>query len=188
MVRPRSVSDEQILATACNCFLEHGPAVLTEAIASQLGVSSQALLKRFQSKRELRLASVLPPDTASWIPLVDAGPDERPIREQLSEIVNELSDFVDDITCRMALLQFSGFHPEELKKRYSEPPPLRDIRTTAGWFERATARGLLRVTDSRVVAMTVLSALHGPAMLTRIGWVIIPQNIREKTTLPVLST
>jgi len=167
MVRPRTVSDEQILETACRCFLEHGPSVSTETIATQLGVSPQALLKRFQTKRELLLASVLPPEDASWIPLVDAGPDTRPIREQLSEIVDELAEFFNDITRRMAVLQFSGFDPQELNKRYAEPPPLRDIRTIAGWFQRAAARGLIRDTDFQVAALTVLAALHGPAMLTR---------------------
>ena len=66
----------------------------------------------------------------------------------------------------MAVLRFSGFDPEELKKRYDEPPPMRDLRVVSAWFERAAERGLLRPTDYQVAAMTVLSAMHGPAMLT----------------------
>ncbi len=166
MVRPRTVSDEQILETACRCFLEHGPSVSTETIASQLGVSAQALLKRFQTKRELLLASVLPPESAPWIPAVEAGPDDRPVKVQLSEIVNQLAEYYVEIARRMSVLQFAGFSPEDLKGRYAELPPLRNIRIVSSWFERAAERGLIRATEFSVVAMTVLSALHGPAMLT----------------------
>lgn len=166
MVRPRTVSDEQILETACRCFLEHGPSVSTETIASQLGVSAQALLKRFQTKRELLLASVLPPETAAWIPTVEAGPDERPVRIQLSEIIDQLAEYYVDIARRMSVLQFAGFGPADLHGRYQELPPLRNIRLVASWFERAAGLGLIRTTNYQVTAMTVLSALHGPAMLT----------------------
>ncbi|MEO2036301.1 MAG: TetR/AcrR family transcriptional regulator C-terminal domain-containing protein [Planctomycetaceae bacterium] len=39
-------------------------------------------------------------------------------------------------------------------------------QTLASWFERAASLGLIRRTDFQVAAMTVLCALHGPAMLT----------------------
>ncbi len=167
MARPQTISDDQILKTACRCFLEHGPGVSTETIASELGVSAQALLKRFRTKRELLLASVLPPETASWTSLVESGPDDRPLTVQLSEIVERLAEYYLDIARRMSVLQFAGFSPKDLEGRYRELPPLRNIRIVAGWFERAARRGLIRVTDCQVAALTVLCALHGPAMLTR---------------------
>jgi len=111
--------------------MQHGPSVSTELIASQLGVSSQALLKRFQTKRELLLAAIFPPETAAWIPVVEAGPDDRPVRLQLSEIVELLAEYYVDIARRMSVLQFAGFGPEDLKGRYTELPPLRNIRIVA---------------------------------------------------------
>jgi len=109
---------------------------------------------------------VLPPASAPWIPEVEAGPDDRPVRVQLSEIVSQLAEYYVEIAQRMSVLQFAGFGPEDLKGRYTELPPLRNIRIVSCWFERAAKRGLIRETDFSVVAMTVLSALHGPAMLT----------------------
>ena len=47
----------------------------------------QALFKRFGTKQELLLASVAPCDPAPWLPLVEAGPDDRPLDEQLAEIL-----------------------------------------------------------------------------------------------------
>jgi len=129
-------------------------------------VSAQALLKRFQTKQDLLLAAVLPPAEAPWAGLVEAGPDNRPVRDQLSEIVDVLAEFFVDISRRMEVLKFSGFDPGELKKRYTEPPPLRDLRIVSAWFERAAGRGLIRATDYQVAAMMMLSAMYGPAMIT----------------------
>lgn len=165
MARPRTISDEQILETACRCFLEHGPSVPTETIAQQLGVSAQALLKRFQSKQDLLLAAVLPPAEAPWAALVEAGPDDRPLRVQLTEIIHELAGFYVDISRRMAVLRFSGIDPQELRKRYTEPPPLRNLRIVSAWFERAAGQALIRPTDYEVAALMILSAMHGPAMV-----------------------
>jgi len=114
----------------------------------------------------LLIASVLPPESASWIPTVEAGPDERPVREQLCEIVDQLAEYYVDIAQRMSVLQFAGFSPLDLQGRYTELPPLRNIRLVASWFERAAERGLIRSTDFQVTAMTILAALHGPEMLT----------------------
>ncbi|HIK90782.1 MAG TPA: TetR/AcrR family transcriptional regulator, partial [Planctomycetes bacterium] len=60
MARPRTISDDQILQTARECFLQHGPSVATDVIADQLGVSPQALFKRFHSKQDLMLAAIAP--------------------------------------------------------------------------------------------------------------------------------
>jgi AcrR family transcriptional regulator len=166
MARPRTISDEQILQTALDCFLEQGPSVSMDVIAARLDVSPQALFKRFHTKQELLLASVAPCDPAPWLPLVEAGPDDRPVELQLQEILSELADFFVDIARRVSVLRFSGIEPQEMMARYDEPPPLVDIRTLAGWLERAADRGLIREVDTRAMAMLMLTSMHGPAMLT----------------------
>ena len=166
MARPRTISDDQILTTARECFLEHGPSVSTDVIAEQLGVSSQALFKRFHNKHELMMAAITPCAQAPWIPLVDAGPDDRSVEDQLTEILTELADFFVDIARRMSVLRWSGIEPRQLMDRFDEPPPLVDIRVIAGWLERAAQRGLIREVDYRATAMLMLTSMHGPAMLT----------------------
>ena len=166
MARPRTISDEQILQTARECFLEHGPAVPTETISGQLGVSPQALFKRFHSKHELMLAAVVPCDEPQWIPIVEAGPDNRPLEIQLSEILHHLAEFFVEVSRCMSVLRWSGMDPKELFDRYDEAPPLVDIRVLAGWLERAAERGLIRPIDFRASAMMMLTSMHGPAMLT----------------------
>jgi len=166
VARPQTVSDEQILEAALQCFLEHGPSVATEVIAQQLNVSPQALLKRFGSKHELMIAAVRPKSLASTIPQLHLGPDDRPLAEQLTELLNEVAVFFIAMARRMSVLKWSSIDPRELMSGYDEPPPLLDIRTLAEWLERAAARGLIRQADFRAIATMLLSALHGPAMLT----------------------
>ena len=166
MARPQTVSDEQILEAALQCFLEHGPSVATEVIAQKLSVSPQALLKRFGSTQELMLAAVKPGTLTSSIPLLRSGPDDRPLPDQLTELLNEVAVFFVQMARRMAVLRWSSIDPRELMNGYDEPPPVQDIRTLAEWFEQAADRGLIRRLDFRAVATMLLSALHGPAMLT----------------------
>ena len=58
MVRPRLFSDAEILQVARRCFLEHGPAVSTTVIASEVGLSQAALFKRFGTKQNLMLLAL----------------------------------------------------------------------------------------------------------------------------------
>ncbi|MEZ6059275.1 MAG: TetR/AcrR family transcriptional regulator [Planctomycetaceae bacterium] len=165
MGRPQTISDEEILESARECFFDHGPSVATEVIAERLGVSPQALYKRFGSKRNLMTAAMLPCTAPGWIRLVESGPDDRPMQEQLVEFLNELAVFFVDIVRRMSVLRFAGCDLRELSKRFTEPPPVRDIRVISEWFERAHQRGLIRQADYKATAMMLLSALHGPAMI-----------------------
>lgn len=165
MARPRSISDEQILETARDCFLEFGPQVPTDVIADKLGVSSQALYKRFHSKEELMIAAVRPPDRARWVSLVEAGPTDEPLDEQLRELLTQIGEFFVEIARRMSVLRFSGIDFKNLLSKYEEPPPVRHIRLLSGWFERCWERGLIRKVDFPATAMTVLTSMHGPAML-----------------------
>ncbi len=166
MARPRIISDEQILETARECFLEHGPSVSTDMIAEQLGVSPQALFKRFNNKQDLMLAAVAPSEQAPWIDLVEAGPDDRSLREQLTEILLLLADFFVDISRRMSVLRWSGVDWKRLLDQFDEPPPLVDIRVLSGWLSRLADRGLIRPIDYQATAMMMLTSMHGPAMLT----------------------
>lgn len=137
-----------------------------EVIAEALGVSSQAILKRFGSKQEVMLAAMAPSDEAAWIPLVEAGPSDRPIRQQLTEILEQLAAFFVQMARQISVLRFSGIEPRDLMDRYDEAPPLRDIRVLAAWLDQAAEQNLIRSIDSQAMAMMMLTSMHGPAMLT----------------------
>ena len=167
MVRPRTISDQEILNTARKCFLEHGPSVSTDVIAKELGVSSQAIFKRFHSKQDLLVECVKPCGPPAWSNLVERGPDDRPFRDQLTELLQELAVFFTDVVRRMELIRWSGLAIEELMATFDEPPPLRDIRVISGWLSRACEQKLIREVDCDATAMFILTSMHGPAMLTQ---------------------
>ena len=165
MGRPRQVSDTEILETARRCFLEQGPAVSTDVIAGELGVSSQALFKRFGSKQELMLAAIRPPAIPPWTESLAAGPNDQPLRLQLEEIVDQVSVYFAEIGRRMSLIRWSGVPVEELLREYDPPPPKIGIRALGEWLERAHHKGLIRATDFQTAATALLGSLHAPVFL-----------------------
>lgn len=61
MGRKRQVSDEQILESARELFIEKGFEVSTRAIAKHVGISESVLFQRFGNKKELFFSALIPP-------------------------------------------------------------------------------------------------------------------------------
>lgn len=166
MARPQTVSDTQILNTALECFLQHGPEVSTETIARQLSVSPQALLKRFGTKQKLMMAALKQVMLSSSVPELLTSPDDRPVEIQLTELLHQVSEFYIEMARRMTVVRWKSEDFQELMKQYDEPPPLQNMKLVASWLERAWKKGLIRKCDFRGIALMLLSSLHGAAMLT----------------------
>src|SRR4051812_47669347 len=90
MARPRTTSDETILAVARERFLEHGPGVATTLIAARLGISHAVLFQRFTTKEQLMRAALLPRLDPAWYEPLRAGPDDRDGKTQLREIADRI--------------------------------------------------------------------------------------------------
>ena len=83
MVRPRKHTDAAILAVARAVFIEHGPAVAMSVIAERIGITQPALSRRFGSKEALMVRALVPEPIDAWVAALDAGPDARPLPDQL---------------------------------------------------------------------------------------------------------
>ena len=166
MARPRSVSDEQILAAARGCFLEHGPGVSTTVIAQRLGLSQAALFKRFGTKDELLRAAMTPERDAldGLLARLERGPDERAIPMQLLELGRLLRSCFEQVLPRIAVLKAAGLSPHPPWKQ-DDPPPLVVQRAVARWLRRAADAGRLRVDNPEVAAHALLGALHFQSFL-----------------------
>lgn len=110
MGRPREVTDDQIRATARRCFLERGAGVSAAEIARELGVSHTTLFNRFGSKEGLLVAALGPPAQVPWIAALEAGPDDRPIRDQLAGHAQVMSAYAHLHASRGAA-QLAGDRP-----------------------------------------------------------------------------
>lgn len=169
MGRPREISDEQILVAARRCFLTRGAGVSAADIARELGVSHTTLFNRFGSKEGLMLAALGPPKEIGWVATLDAGPDERPIREQLVELAKVMSAYFLDLQGGLGVLQAAGVDPKKAYRgRKGESAPEQAYRALVGWLDRAREQDRIKTADVDALASTILAALHGWAFTARV--------------------
>lgn len=169
MGRPKEVTDEQIVVAARRCFLERGAGVSAADIARELGVSHTTLFNRFGSKEALMIAALGPPKEVPWVAALEAGPDDRPIREQLVEHATVMSAYFQDLQAGLGVLQAAGIEPgKAYRGRKGEGAPAQAFRALVGWLERARRQGRLARCDAETLASTILGALHGWAFTARV--------------------
>lgn len=160
MARPRKVSDEQILAAARKCFLEHGPSVSTTVIAEQLGVSQAALFKRFKTKEELMMACLVPTEREPWMERLLNGPEPGDLFSQLVEIGTDQLHFFQRLIPALMMLRATDIDHKAAFDKFDVPPPLHGHKILSTWFQRAIERGQLRKTDPDLLAYMVLGSLQ----------------------------
>ena len=167
MVRPRQISDDDILSAARSCFLEHGPSLATGVIAKSLGISQATLFNRFGTKEDLLRAALNIP-TSSWADALESGPGTEPIDAQLETIGLSLLAFLRQMMPVMVMLRASGLNPPDFVGDGDTPPPVRDHQKLTRWFELAHERGLLCVPSAATAAQAFMGTLHARAMMQHI--------------------
>lgn len=169
MGRPKEVTDEQIVAAARRCFLEGGAGVSAHDIAHELGVSHTTIFNRFGSKDALMIAALGPPEKVPWVAALEAGPDDRPIREQLLEHCTVMSAYFQKLQAGLAVLHAAGITPGKVfRGRKGDPPPVQALRALTAWLRRAQSQGRLAKSDVETLAATILGALQNWAFTARL--------------------
>ncbi len=161
MARPQLATDEQLLATAREAFLEHGPGVSTTTIAERAGVSQATLFKRFGTKEELMVAALLPMGKPAWLTDLEDGPDDRPLAVQLTEQAERVASFLGVLVPCMSVLRAAGIDHQQLFRSFDAPPPLMARAAITAWFRRAQARGLMdAAVDPQAASTAFLGSLQ----------------------------
>ena len=106
------------------------------------------------------IAALAPPEDPTWIAVAQSGPDNRDVREQLTEIGRNLDHHLKEMIPRIAVLRSSGIRFEDLFGRHREPPPKRGHSILTQWFRTAIDRGLIREEDPSALAMMFFGALQ----------------------------
>ena len=167
--RPKQVTDEQILAAARRCFLERGARVSAEDIARELGLTHTTLFNRFGSKEALMVAALRPPEKIPLVTALEAGPDDRPIRQQLVEHCKVMSGYFEELQAGLAVLHAAGVsRGKAYSGRRGDPPPVQAFRALTAWLRRAQGEGRLAKCDVDTLAATILGALHNWAFTARV--------------------
>jgi AcrR family transcriptional regulator len=160
MMRPKLISDEDLLKKVRAIFIQEGPQVSTEAIAKELGLSQAALFKRFKTKRQLMLAALAPQETPHFIPILTRGPDDRPFEDQLREVLLSIHNFFQEVVPIVSLIQYADISPQDLLSVHEVPPPVKGIRAMTDWLIRCREKGLIADIDAPTVARVLLGAMH----------------------------
>jgi AcrR family transcriptional regulator len=169
MGRKKGISDEQIVAAARRCFLMRGAGVSAADVARELGVSHTTLFNRFGTKEGLMLAALGLPEKVPWVAVLDAGPDDRPIRDQLVEHSKVISAYVHELEEGLAVLHAAGISPAKLEwEHHVDPPHVQALRALTGWLGRAQERGRLAKCDVETLAATIIGALHSWELFRRV--------------------
>lgn len=149
-----------MLAAARRCFLEHGAACPTSVIADTLGVSSAALFRRVGNKKELMLRALTPAMPPTFVQTLEAGPDDRPVLEQLTELARQADEFFTSVSPFINVLRSAGMGPEDLFASMDEPPPVRALRAMKSFLSELAEGGRIEVPDLDAAAMAFMGGMH----------------------------
>jgi len=158
-MRPRTVSDKNILEAARTCLLDNGPSVTVAAIAERLGVSGPAILKRFGSKENLVMRALLsepPPDLSN-------GPGAGPLRAQLVETLLHTERLLLGAVPRLATLRAGG---TKASQWLDKPHPRRARASLRGWLEKARKTHGLSHPDLEAAADLLISLVEARGFLS----------------------
>jgi AcrR family transcriptional regulator len=169
MGRPKEVTDEQIVAVARRCFLDRGAGISATEIASELGITHTTIFNRFGSKEALMIAALGPPEKVPWVAALDAGPDDRPIREQLLEHCRVMAEYFQHLQAGLAVLQAVGITPGKIfRSRKGDPPPVQAFRALTAWLQRAQHQRRLARCDAETLTITIFGALQNRGFTARL--------------------
>jgi len=157
-MRPRTVSDEEILKAARTCLLTHGPSVAVATIAKRVGITGPAVLKRFGTKERLvnrALLSEAPPDLSS-------GPKPGPLRPQLVAILLTIERLLYQAAPRLATLRAGGVVASRL---WAKAHPRLARRNLLAWLEAARRTHGLAHSDMETAADLLVSLVEARGFL-----------------------
>lgn len=168
MVRPKKISDEELLEIARDCFLQSGPQVSTQEIADRSGLSQGALFKRFHTKEDLFLAAVASKNVFSNVMGFLGWLSDHPVKgefaPQLEEMLTRLWKILEELIPRMLALhnQRKVIPFEKIFKSMKKPPPVRVLEGITGFVKRAQENGQIPVDlDATVLAGNLMGAMQG---------------------------
>jgi AcrR family transcriptional regulator len=164
MPRPRTITDEAIVAATVRAIDRHGPARMTLAdVAREAGVSPAALVQRFGSKQALLVAvgrsSREHVERATARALEEPGPYLKRLLDLLSSFVRDV-DTPEVLANHVAFLQLDLVDPDLRAEAQGHAHALRDgIRALLD--AAVAAKELRRDTDTRRLATALHTTYNG---------------------------
>lgn len=162
-MRPKKVSDEEILQAVRRCLIDHGGSVSTQFIADSLGVSQATLFKRFGSKSNLLQTAILLPSKASkardMMMMLQEGPTDEPVRVQIERLLLRFLRFFDEILPSFASLHAAGLTFDDPLP--DSAPPVMARKFLTEWIEQLQQSGRIRNgAHPESIALTLIGSIQ----------------------------
>lgn len=164
-MRPQQFTNEELLLTAREMFIKHGPGTSIDMIAKELGVSQSAILKRFKTKKELMMNALMPTGVPDWAVGLQGEPTDAPFQEQMEDLMIEVQKFFKKAGPIMSIMKYAGINPHEEMKDMKNAPPVIALNLLDKWLQKCNEKGLVKIQHTRSFALAVLGASFGPNFL-----------------------
>jgi len=160
MARPRTITDEQIVAAAREVFLEQGFSATTAEIARRASVSEGTLFKRFATKEDLFEEAIGLRDYAVWREELSGLPGTGDVRRNLERSALRFLEHAGRVVPHLMLIFSRGCDPSHnpMLDRLGDPVR-RDTDAVAAYLRAEMALGRVRPLDADVTALTLMGAL-----------------------------
>ncbi|MEE2787926.1 MAG: TetR/AcrR family transcriptional regulator [Myxococcota bacterium] len=171
-MRPKSITDDELISVARAVFVEHGASASTNTIAQKAGVSQATLFKRFGSKVQLMQRALGIEALEPVIRRLENGPTQADLKAQLVDLANEFIAGFGLIMPHLITLRGAGIGPgvpcDEGQGTTSESRPARARVALKAWLRRAQREGRLGDFDAEVASTTLLAAFKAPSVRTHL--------------------
>jgi len=159
-MRPKKITDINILSCTRNCILRFGVSVSTQTIADELGVSQATLFKRFGTKDALIQKALLQPIVEHRIfDELQSLSSQNNVMSGLSCLCLSLLSFFEDTLPSIMMLRSTGCNvPSILRSKDSPPMVMR--RKLTEWFDLLQKNGRIRPTSSENLALAIIGVIH----------------------------
>lgn len=158
MTRPKTISDEQLLAIARTVFREHGHTATTRAIARQAGISEGVLYQRFGSKEDLFFASMAPREPDIEALLGPEQPKEDAPKFLRNMLVRMAKHFGEVIPLAIQIITHPSGHRPSMERAQAGLAELhKALAARLAWFE---SQKLVRPGTAKRTAQLLMSLAH----------------------------
>ncbi len=164
MVRPRTVTDAEIIEATRAILIERGPSASLSLIAASLGVTAPALIRRMGSREALLARALAPDKPPRWLATLAIPVAEADFPNALIGILREAMGFFSGLVPLLILIRTANV---DLSDLVDPPrPPGRHVRLAlAEWI--AASRGRPRKRDPAIDSFVeaVLGAIESRCFL-----------------------
>ena len=169
MGRPKTISDDDLLAIAREVFTTHGAFGSTKDIATRAGISEAALFKRFATKAQLFMAAMVPPSPGIE-PVLARAAAAKTGQEGIHMVAQALLDYFRIAIPVILPLVAQSQYGSTATPNFQTSPATGLLKAVAAYVKAEHTRGRLHTDDPQASAGILVSSMHSIALFEIMGF------------------